>query len=130
MKALNPTQRTRARRLRREQTDAEVRLWFHLRNCQMSGAKFRRQQPLGPFVADFCCMEVGLVIEVDGGQHSERERADARRTQLLEEQGFLVLRFWNNEVLEQTEVVVERIRMVIEQCRKEGRRYGIKSPSP
>jgi adenine-specific DNA-methyltransferase len=130
MKTLNPTQRIRARRLRREQTDAEARLWFHLRNCRLDGAKFRRQQPLGPFVADFCCVGVGLVIEVDGGQHSERERTDARRTRLLEEQGFLVLRFWNNEVLEQTEAVVERIRMTIEQCRKEGRRYGIKSPSP
>jgi very-short-patch-repair endonuclease len=130
MKAYNPAQRIHARRLRREQTDAEARLWFRLRNCQIDRAKFRRQQPLGPFVADFCCMEVGLVIEVDGGQHNERELADAKRTQLLEEQGFLVLRFWNNEVLEQTEAVVERIRMAIEQCRKEGRRYGIKSPSP
>ena len=130
MKAHNPAQRIRARRLRREQTDAEARLWFHLRNCQLGGAKFRRQQPLGPFVADFCCMEAGLVIEVDGGQHSEREQADAGRTRLLVEQGFWVLRFWNNEVLEQTEAVVERIRMAIEQCRKEGRRYGIKSPSP
>jgi very-short-patch-repair endonuclease len=81
MKALNSTQRARARRLRREQTDAEARLWLRLRNSQINGAKFRRQQPLGPFVADFCCMEVGLVIEVDGGQHSERELADARRTQ-------------------------------------------------
>jgi len=71
-----------------------------------------------------------FLIEVDGGQHSERELADARRTQFLEEQGFLVLRFWNNEVLEQTEAVVEWIRMAIEQCRKERRRYGIKSPSP
>lgn len=130
MKSYNPAQRIHARRLRREQTDAEARLWFYLRNCQLDGAKFRRQQPLGPFVVDFCCMEVGLVIEVDGGQHSERELADARRTQLLEEQGFLVLRFWNNEVLEQTEAVLERIMMAIEQCRKEGRRYGIKSPSP
>ncbi len=130
MKAYNPAQRTYARRLRREQTDAEARLWFHLRGCQINGAKFRRQQPLGPFVADFCCMEVGLVIEVDGGQHSERELADARRTQLIEEQGFWVLRFWNNEVLEQTEAVVEQIRMAIEECRKEGRRYGIQSPSP
>ena len=123
MKALSPTQRTRARRLRREQTEAEARLWFHLRNCRLDGVKFRRQLPLGPFVVDFCCMEVGLVIEVDGGQHSEREQADARRTRMLEEQGFRVVRFWNNEVLEQTEAVVEQIRMVIEQCRREGRRY-------
>ena len=97
---------------------------------QINGAKFRRLQPLGPFVADFCCMEVGLVIEVDGGQHSERELADARRTQWLEEQGFLALRFWNNEIPEQIEAVVERVKVAIEQCRKEGRRYGIRSPSP
>ena len=77
MKALTETQRVRSRRLRRDPTDAEARLWMHLRMRQVGGAKFRRQLPLGPFVVDFCCMEIGLVIEVDGGQH-RRTRAAGR----------------------------------------------------
>ena len=78
MKALTGTQRGRSRRLRREQTDAEARLWTHMCMRQLAGAKFRRQLPLGPFVVDFCCMEIGLVVEVDGGQHAERGRQTSR----------------------------------------------------
>ena len=138
MKALTGTQRVRSRRLRREQTDAEARLWTHLRMRQVGGAKFRRQLPLGALVVDFCCMETGLVIEVDGGQHAEREQQDITRSRLLEAEGFRVLRFWNHEVLQNTAAVLEQISNTIEQCREEGRRYGgrakerkiVQSPSP
>jgi hypothetical protein len=79
---------------------------------------------MGPFIADFCCMEVGLIVELDGGQHAERVKADEERTAFLEAQGFRVLRFWNDAVLRDTEVVLARIADAVEQCRREGRRYG------
>jgi very-short-patch-repair endonuclease len=89
---------TKAQRLRREMTDAERNLWSVLRNRQLSGAKFRHQQPIGPFIADFVCQELRLVIEADGGQHADNIR-DKRRTAFLEGKGYRVLRFWNNEIL-------------------------------
>ena len=103
---------------------------------QVGGAKFRRQLPLGPFVVD--CMEIGLVIEVDGGQHAERQQQDVTRSRQLEAEGFRVLRFWNDEVLQNTAAVLEQISNTIEQCREQGRRYGgrakgrktVESPSP
>ena len=101
--------RDHARRLRRDQTDAERKLWKHLRSRQMSGAKFRRQHYLSPFIVDFCCPERWLVIELDGGQHAERAEEDQRRTAFLEAQGYRVLRFWNHEVLIETDAVLERI---------------------
>ncbi|TVR97492.1 MAG: endonuclease domain-containing protein [Rhodospirillales bacterium] len=97
-----------ARRLRRDGTDAERRLWRHLRNRGLDGHKFRRQHPIAGFVADFACVEARLVVEVDGGQHGGA--ADARRTAALHRHGFTVLRFWNNEVLVNTEGVIETIR--------------------
>jgi very-short-patch-repair endonuclease len=124
MKPLTPTQLTHARQLRREQTDAESRLWFRLRDRQILDAKFRRQVPIGSYIADFCCLELGLVIELDGGQHDEQEAADVVRTEQLERQGFRVIRFWNHELLEETESVVEQIAEVIEDLRREGQRYG------
>ncbi len=97
----------RARELRSRTTDAEKRHWRHLRNRQLGGHKFRRQRPLGPYVVDFMCLEARLVVEVDGGQHSPD--ADRERDLYLEKQGFRVLRFWNNEVLENTDGVLARI---------------------
>jgi len=117
MKRLDDAQRQRARELRRGRTDAEARLWQRLRNRGLAGAKFRRQVPLGPFVVDFCCQEVGLIVDVDGGQHAERQREDAERTRRLEASGFRVLRFWNNDVLGQTESVLEKIQSTIEAIR-------------
>ena len=99
----------RARRLRREATDVENRLWYHLRSRQLAGAKFRRQEPLGPYFADFCGVEVKLVIELDGGQHADRQEHDRQRTAFLERCGYRVLRFWNAEVLEDLDAVMERI---------------------
>ena len=101
------------------QTDAESRLWLHLRSRQVSGVKFRRQQPIGPFIVGFCCLEPKLVVEIDGGQHAERAHEDAVRTGYLERSGYRVLRFWNNEVLRNTEAVVEGIAEEV--VREQGR---------
>jgi very-short-patch-repair endonuclease len=99
------------RNLRRASTDAESVLWKHLRGRAIAGAKFRRQQPLGPYILDFYCHERCLVIEVDGGQHfePEAELADRVRTGWLEGRGLTVLRFSNLEVLNETTAVLERI---------------------
>jgi very-short-patch-repair endonuclease len=98
-----------ARNLRKVQTDAETSLWRLLRDRRLAGKKFRRQHPIPPYVVDFYCHEQKLVIEVDGGQHSEARRYDEARTYFLEKQGLRVIRFWNNEVLKETEVVLEKI---------------------
>ena len=98
-----------ARRLRRDQTDAERALWFRLRDRRLNGLKFRRQMPLKSYVVDFCRESARLVVELDGGQHVERSNKDAKRTADLEAYGFLVLRFWNNDVLNNIDGVVETI---------------------
>jgi len=98
-----------ARNLRHKATDAEQLLWHLLRNRRLAGAKFRRQHPIGPYIADFHCNEYLLVIELDGGQHSEQKNYDAQRTAFLQAQGLTVLRFWNNQILSETEAVLEAI---------------------
>ncbi|HEY3304491.1 MAG TPA: DUF559 domain-containing protein [Candidatus Binatia bacterium] len=103
------TPRNQARRLRRDQTETERRLWARLRARQLRGAKFRRQHPIGRFIADFCCLEYGLVIELDGGQHAMRAEVDQRRSAFLGRRGFRVLRFWDNQVLEDIDAVLEKI---------------------
>ena len=90
--------RDAARFLRRNQTDAEQALWHTLRGRRFEGCKFRRQYPIGPFIADFACISHRLVIELDGGQHAARA-SDARRDAYLAREGWRVLRFWNNDVL-------------------------------
>jgi very-short-patch-repair endonuclease len=97
-----------ARELRTNMTDAEKRLWWLVRNRQLDGHKFRRQHPIGIFVADFVCIERRLIIELDGGQHAD-SADDARRTAWLEDHGWRVIRFWNNDVLTGTEGVLEVI---------------------
>ncbi|MFH1137463.1 MAG: DUF559 domain-containing protein [Pseudomonadota bacterium] len=98
-----------ARSLRKEQTDAEGRLWRLLRDRRLAGKKFRRQHPFPPYIVDFYCHEAKLVIEVDGGQHAETRRHDAIRSAFLEQSGLRVIRFWNNEVLQCNEDVLEAI---------------------
>jgi very-short-patch-repair endonuclease len=106
---------SKAKSLRVGQTEAEVRLWYHLRAHRFLGLKFKRQKPLGPYVADFACFEHRLIIEVDGGQHNEERLIhDRGRDAWLATQGFTILRFWNNEVLQNTAAVLERIRQVVE----------------
>ena len=95
-----------AREMRKNFTDAELKLWKRLRNRLTDGEKFRRQQPIGKYIVDFVCAERKLVVEVDGGQHSENVAYDSERTAWLESQGYCVLRFWNNEVLVDVEIVL------------------------
>lgn len=100
---------TLARNLRSQQTDAEQKLWLALRNRRLNDAKFRRQQPVGKYVADFLCLDARLIIELDGSQHQEQIISDAERTEYLNSAGFKVLRFWNNEVLTNLEGVLTHI---------------------
>ena len=106
----------RARRLRKNLTDAEQLLWRRLRRKQIAGHRFRRQAPIGPYVVDFVCHDRKIVIELDGGQHADQVEQDARRDKLLAEQGFRVLRFWNNEVFENLDGVVIRITELLDRC--------------
>jgi len=101
--------RDRARVLRRDPTDAEKTLWQILRARQVDGHKFRRQVPLGRYIADFVCHDARLIGELDGGQHDASSQREAARTRFLQDQGYRVLRFWNQEVLSNREGVHERI---------------------
>ena len=103
----------RARRLRKNLTDAEKRLWARLRFKQLDGFRFRRQQPIGPFVVDFFCPQVKLIIEIDGGQHAADLERDERRTRWLEARGYRVIRFWNNDVLGNTDGVLVAIQQAL-----------------
>jgi very-short-patch-repair endonuclease len=102
-----------AKRLR-DQTDAERVLWFQLRGRRLRGLKFKRQMSIDRYVVDFCCTEARLIIELDDGQHATRISEDANRTKILEAMGYLVLRFWNNDVLQNTEGVLEEIRSTLQ----------------
>lgn len=106
----------RARFLRSNQTDAEKKLWRALRGKQLDGHRFRRQHPLGPFILDFVCLERKLVVELDGGQHGEDRHAarDVARDRFLLSRGYDVLRFWNTELYESLDSVVERIREALQ----------------
>ncbi len=99
-----------ARALRTSSTDAENLLWRQLRRKQFTGLKFRRQQPIDKYVVDFVCFEKRVVVEVDGGQHALEREKDAEREEYLIRNGFKVLRFWNNEVLQNIDGVLEVIR--------------------
>jgi very-short-patch-repair endonuclease len=109
----------RARNLRRNATEAEKRLLRALRES-FPALKWRFQAPIGPYYADFLCFAARLVIEVDGGQHSETEGHDARRTRSIEDQGYTVLRFWNNDVLGNTDGVIASIANSLSQREREG----------
>jgi len=111
---------TRARRLRNAGTEAEHRLWYFLRRRQLAGYKFRRQVPLAGYIVDFACMPLRLVVELDGGQHLEAVAYDRRRTEILQGEGYRVLRFWNDDVLLRTEEVVAEIFRVMGECDGEG----------
>lgn len=99
-----------ARKLRKTSTDAENLLWGYLRSKQLAGYKFKRQEPVDNYIADFVCYEVRIIIEVDGGHHALRETEDKKRDEYIKSNGFKVLRFWNNEVLGNIEGVLETIR--------------------
>ena len=105
---------SKARELRKNPTNAEQALWKHLRMRQIGGYKFRRQQPIGPYIVDFISFERRVIIEVDGGQHSQQTEYDTERTTWLNAQGYRVLRFWNNQILEEVEAVKAGILKVLE----------------
>src|SRR5260221_2711098 len=98
-----------ARYFRKRMTDAERKLWARLRNRQVLGHKFRRQMPIEGFIADFACVEAKLVVELDGGQHAEAVEADEERSREIASAGYLVIRFWNAEVLKEIDSVVAEI---------------------
>ena len=102
----------KARHLRQEETEAEYKLWSELRNRLLNGYKFTRQVPLGPYVADFVCREKSLVIELDGAQHAG-SLSDVVRTRWLNQNGYSVLRFWNDEILRERRTVLDTILAVL-----------------
>jgi very-short-patch-repair endonuclease len=98
-----------AKKLRRNMTDAETKMWSLLRDRRLSNLKFRRQVPMGRYIVDFCCLDKKLIIELDGSQHLDQIKYDKDRDRFFIEQGFAVLRFWNHEVFENTEGIIEKI---------------------
>jgi very-short-patch-repair endonuclease len=109
--AMNLT--NKARSLRKNKTDVEQLVWKYLRNRQQYNYKFRRQFPIEPYIVDFACLELKLIIELDGGQHANRINYDDQRSSFLMQRGFKVIRFWNNDVTKNTEGVLEAIRLAI-----------------
>jgi very-short-patch-repair endonuclease len=119
----------RARQLRRDQTDAEKRLWARLRSRQLNGFKFRRQFVIGPFITDFCCFEQRLVVELDGGQHASKTATDETRSAFLCSRGYRVLRFWDNEVFENIDAVLQRVAQVLGESNETQKPSPFPSPS-
>ncbi len=103
-----------ARELRKTGTDAELLLWQRLRNRRMNGYKFRRQAPMGSYIVDFLCTEAKLVIELDGSQHCSQKGYDLQRTNYLASRGYRVVRYWNNQVLQESEAVLADILQLLE----------------
>lgn len=120
----------RAKELRQKSTDAERLLWSRFRNKRLMGIKFRRQAPIGRYIVDFVCYEHDLIIEIDGGHHQEQQASDLSRTEWLRSRGFRVIRYWNNEVLEDIDSVLESIRVTLEVGDHPQGRRGGRSPSP
>ncbi len=108
-KRTTPSGYARGRQLRHETTAAERRLWAYLRRGQLNGIHFRRQHAIGPYVADFCAPGERLIIELDGSQHMEQQERDDERTAYLKMQGYRVLRFWNNQVMNDLQGVMRAI---------------------
>ncbi|MGO4574028.1 endonuclease domain-containing protein [Microvirga sp. 2TAF3] len=122
----------RSRSLRKQMTEAEKRLWWHLERVPVEKGHFRRLAAIGPYVVDFVCHSAGLVIEVDGFQHGFEEglRADAARTAWLSSQGYQVLRFWNDEVMSQIDVVLDTIHAALYTASSNGAGAVTPTPSP
>ena len=112
----------RAKNLRQNMSEAETRLWHHLRAGRLNGYKFRRQQPMGNYIVDFVCVTPKLIIEADGGQHAEQAEYDQARSLYLNGLGFTVLRFWNDEILRQTDEVLAEILRVLQELERPSER--------
>jgi len=108
-KRIHPATTSRARSLRSDMTDVERLLWRVIRGKQIHAHRFRRQHPIGPYIADFACIERRLAVELDGGQHQYQASQDEQRTAYLQSQGWRILRFWNNEVLNNLDGVLSTI---------------------
>ena len=123
-----------ARALRVKSTDAERLLWSKLRNRQVEGWKFRRQVPLGGYIVDFLCEDANLIVELDGGQHGEALNYDAMRTKWLNKNGYQVIRFWNNDAMNNIDGVLQSLTLTLSQGRGDGksepRSLSITVPSP
>jgi very-short-patch-repair endonuclease len=115
MRGPSPISTGRARGLRRRSTRAESVLWRHLRDRQLAGFKFVRQEPIGPYFADFVCREWHLVVEVDGGQHAD-SAADAIRDAMMRKLGYRMIRVWNNDVLNNIEGVLQMLTSELEKA--------------
>jgi very-short-patch-repair endonuclease len=112
MRGAKAVKTQRARRLRRDSTNAELKLWYRLRSRSILGFKFVRQEPIGPYVVDFTCRERRLIVEVDGGQHAD-SKSDLVRDQWLAGHRYRVLRFWNNDVIANIDGVLETIAIAL-----------------
>ena len=110
----SPKAQQRAQALRNRATDAERFLWDRLRRRQLRGYRFRRQVPIGNYIADFVCIEARLIIEVDGSQHETRRTYDEQRTRYLEQRGFRILRIWDNQVFTEMQPALEAILNMLE----------------
>jgi very-short-patch-repair endonuclease len=120
-----------ANQLRKSSTDAERKLWYHIRSRNFLNYKFHRQHLIKPsYVVDFVCLKAKLIIAVDGGHHADQITDDEQRTRYLESCGYTVLRFWNNEVLNETEAVLEKIRLALETASPSPTDYDESAPSP
>lgn len=102
-----------AKSLRANQTEAALRLWYHLRAHRFMDLKFKRQKPMGHYIVDFVCEEHRLIVEIDGGQHAEQALYDEHRDAWLRSEGYTVLRYWNNDVMQNLAGVLEQIRSVL-----------------
>jgi very-short-patch-repair endonuclease len=109
MQRLLPKIKNNSRHLRNNMTDVERMLWAKIRGKQLQGFRFRRQHPLGVYIVDFICLELKLVIELDGSQHMQQQEYDMKRSQWLQKNSFTVMRFWNNDVLDNLDAVVQSI---------------------
>ena len=131
---LTSDQRHFARSLRRHQTDAEALVWFHLRSRRFMNLRFRRQHPIGPYFADFACVDIKLIVELDGGQHNTEagRHRDSARSDFLAAQGFVVLRFWDNDVLRTPMSVLGAIAHAVHTLRRTpaGLRDAMRGPHP
>ena len=108
-----------ARELRKHSTDAERKLWQRIRNRQLSGYKFKRQVPVEDYIVDIVCPHLRLIVEIDGGQHQEQQEYDSRRTKYLETLGYVVIRYWNNEVLLNIDGVLTALTLALYQRERE-----------
>ncbi len=112
-KTTSPKMQRRAAELRHHQTEAEAKLWAHLRSHRLNDTHFRRQFAIGNYIVDFCAPRIKLVIELDGSQHLEQKGYDNDRTEFLNAQGYRVLRFWNNEVMNDLEGVMSAVMLAL-----------------